>query len=139
MVSKISELYGLMNNKPEGLLGVSVHNKKEWKYFIAVSSTEDSDNFEQYHIPVATWAVFSGRGTNVSLQELERRVITEWLDDEERKFYRRISHCIVALQGCVLAFLYGMDILEYFYAGYSSLILVAVFMVLGKISAKHYT
>lgn len=65
--------------------------------------------------------------------------INKRLDDEERKFYRRISHCIVALQGCVLAFLYGMDILDYFYAGYSSLILVAVFMILGKISAKHYT
>ncbi len=75
----LSELYGLKNNKPEGLLGVSVHNEKGWKYFIAVSSTEDSDNFEQYHIPLATWAVFSGRGTNVSLQELERRVIAEWL------------------------------------------------------------
>lgn len=75
----LTELYGIMNDKPEGLLGVSVHNEKEWKYYIAVSSTEDSDNFEQYHIPVATWAVFSGRGTNVSLQELERRVITEWL------------------------------------------------------------
>ena len=75
----LAKLYGIMNDKPEGLLGVSVHNEKEWKYFIAVSSTEDSDNFEQYNIPVATWAVFSGRGTNVSLQELERRVITEWL------------------------------------------------------------
>lgn len=75
----LTKLYGIMNDKPEGLLGVSVHNEKEWKYFIAVSSTEDSDNFEQYHIPAATWAVFSGRGTNVSLQELERRVITEWL------------------------------------------------------------
>ena len=75
----LTKLYGIMNDKPEGLLGVSVHNEKEWKYFIAVSSTEDSDNFEQDHIPVATWAVFSGRGTNVSLQELERRVITEWL------------------------------------------------------------
>lgn len=75
----LTKLYGIMNDKPEGLLGVSVHNEKEWKYFIAVSSTEDSDNFEQYHIPVATWAVFSGRGTNVSLQELECRVITEWL------------------------------------------------------------
>lgn len=75
----LSELYGLMNNKPEGLLGVSVHNRKEWKYFIAVSSTEHSDGFEKYDIPIATWAVFSGRGTNVSLQDLERRVITEWL------------------------------------------------------------
>lgn len=75
----LSELYGLMNNKPEGLLGVSVHNRKEWKYFIAVSSTEHRDGFEKYDIPIATWAVFSGRGTNVSLQDLERRVITEWL------------------------------------------------------------
>lgn len=75
----LSRLYGLMNNKPQGLLGVNVHNEKEWKYFIAVSSKEHSDGFEQYHIPVATWAVFSGRGTNVSLQDLERRVITEWL------------------------------------------------------------
>ncbi len=69
----------MKQKKPFGLLGVSVHNEKEWKYFIAVSSTEDSDNFEQYNIPVATWAVFSGRGTNISLQKLERRVITEWL------------------------------------------------------------
>lgn len=50
----LEKLYGIMNDKPEGLLGVSVHNEKEWKYFIAVSSTEDSDNFEQYNIPVAS-------------------------------------------------------------------------------------
>lgn len=75
----LAELYGIMNNKPEGLLGVSVHNEKEWKYFIAVSSTEHSHTFEMYDIPVATWAIFSGRGTNVSLQDLECRVITEWL------------------------------------------------------------
>ena len=64
--------------------------------------------------------------------------INKPLDNEERKYYKRIIHCIVALQGCVLAFLYCMDIYEYFYAGYSSIILVAVFMVLGKISTKHY-
>ncbi len=64
--------------------------------------------------------------------------INKPLDDEERKYYKRISHCIVALQGCVLAFLYCMDIYEYFYAGYSSIILVSIFMVLGKISTKHY-
>lgn len=64
--------------------------------------------------------------------------INKPLEDEERKYYKRISHCIVALQGCILAFLYCMDIYEYFYAGYSSLILVAIFMILGKISTKHY-
>ena len=30
-------------------------------------------------MPAATWAVFSGRGTGISIQELERRNITDWL------------------------------------------------------------
>lgn len=64
--------------------------------------------------------------------------INKPLDDEERKYYKRISHCIVTLQGCVLAFLYCMDIYEYFYAGYSSMVLVAVFMIFGKISTNRY-
>ena len=64
--------------------------------------------------------------------------INKSLDDEERKYYKRISHCIVALQGCVLTFLYCVNLYEYFYAGYSSVILVAVFMILGRISANRY-
>lgn len=64
--------------------------------------------------------------------------INKPLDDEERKFYRRVSRCIAALQVCALVFLYCMDKTEYFYAGYSSLLLVSVFMVIGKISAKRY-
>lgn len=64
--------------------------------------------------------------------------INKPLEDEERKYYKRISHCIAALQGCVLAFLYCIDLYEYFYAGYCSVILVAIFMILGKISTKHY-
>lgn len=61
------------------MLGISVHNKKEWKYFIVVGSTEYSYSIEKYDIPVATWAVFSGQGTKVSLKDLECGVITEWL------------------------------------------------------------
>lgn len=64
--------------------------------------------------------------------------INKPLDDEERKFYRRVSHCIAALQVCVLMFLFCMDKLEFFYAGYSSLILVAIFMVIGKMMTKRY-
>lgn len=75
----LSELYSFMNQQPKGLLGVSIHNEREWRYFIAVSSTEKNKHFENYEIPAATWAIFSGRGTNRSLQNLERRVITEWL------------------------------------------------------------
>lgn len=65
--------------------------------------------------------------------------INKPLDEEERKHYRRISHYVTGLQVCVLVFLICMEQDRYFYAGYSSLILVAVFMILGKIHAKNYT
>lgn len=67
------------NGNPKGLLGMSVHHNDDWRYIIAVSSMEDIHDFEKYHIPSSWWVVFSGRGTNISLQELERRVIIEWL------------------------------------------------------------
>lgn len=75
----LSKLYSLMDGEPGGLLGVCVHNTEEWKYFIAVCSTKKDEFFESHEIPAATWAIFSGRGTNISLQDLERRVIMEWL------------------------------------------------------------
>lgn len=75
----LSQLYSLVDGEPSGLLGVSVHNAVEWKYFIAVCSVKNYESFESYEIPAATWAIFSGQGTNISLQDLERRVIIEWL------------------------------------------------------------
>lgn len=81
MDGTIEALTKLMDSQPMGLLGVSVCNDEEdWRYFIAVSTTAPSgDAFEEYIIPAATWAVFSGEGTNESIQELEKRIITEWL------------------------------------------------------------
>lgn len=76
----IQKLAGMMDAPPMGLLGVSACNDAEqWKYFIAVSSTGESDEFEEYIVPASLWAIFSGRGTNQSIQELERRIVTEWL------------------------------------------------------------
>lgn len=77
----IQKLAELMDQQPMGLLGVSVCNDtEEWKYLIAVSSTKDiDDSLEEYTVPAATWAIFSGSGTNQSIQELERRIVTEWL------------------------------------------------------------
>ena len=76
----IQKLAEMMDMPPMGLLGVSACNDLEqWKYFIAVSSTKTSGNFEEYIIPTSTWAIFSGTGTNQSIQELEQRIITEWL------------------------------------------------------------
>lgn len=76
----IQKLAGCMNATPMGLLGVSACNDMEqWKYFIAVSSTEDVAEFEEYIIPAATWAIFRGTGANQGIQELEQRIVTEWL------------------------------------------------------------
>ena len=70
----------MMDAPPMGLLGVSACNDEEqWKYFIAVSSTKESGEFEEYTVPASTWAIFPGTGTNQSIQELEQRIITEWL------------------------------------------------------------
>lgn len=71
-----------MDGQPSGLLGVSVHHTDKWKYLIAVSSSKTpqmEERLDSYLFPDALWAVFTGKGTNQSLQELERRVITEWL------------------------------------------------------------
>ena len=77
VLQKLSEI---MNHTPRGLLGVSACNdKEEWKYFIAVASDVESEMFEEYIVPASTWAIFSGTGTNQSVQELERRIFTEWL------------------------------------------------------------
>lgn len=46
---------------------------------IAVASSKESLDFENYQLPEATWAVFKGTGTNHSLQESEKQVILDWL------------------------------------------------------------
>lgn len=76
----IQKLVGMMDTPFKGLLGVSACNDEEaWKYFIAVASEGDKGDFDEYIIPASTWAVFPGTGTNQSVQELERRIVTEWL------------------------------------------------------------
>ena len=76
----IPRLAGLMDGQPAGLLGVSAcGDREDWRYWIAVASSQPAGDFEEYTVPAATWAVFPGEGTNISMQELERRVITEWL------------------------------------------------------------
>jgi AraC family transcriptional regulator len=80
MDGTIQKLAGLMDTPPMGLLGVSACNDEEaLKYLIAVSSTKEVDGLEEYTVPASTWAIFSGSGTNQSIQALEQRIITEWL------------------------------------------------------------
>lgn len=81
-MQRLAQKVTAQDGLPAGLLGVSVCNDQEqWKYYIAVAvnADQDSDGFESCTVPAATWAIFPGSGTNISMQELERRVITEWL------------------------------------------------------------
>lgn len=76
----LQRLAGMMDTPPMGVLGVSTCNDAEpWRYYIAVSSRQPTGDLEEYTVPAATWAVFAGEGTNASIQELERRIVTEWL------------------------------------------------------------
>ena len=77
----ISKLVSMMNTDVQGVLGVSTcNNEEDWKYFIAVASTAKTpENMERYVVPANTWAIFYGEGTNTSIQELETRIVKEWL------------------------------------------------------------
>lgn len=76
----LQRLTGLMDTQPYGVLGVSNCNDAgPWRYYIAVSSSQSAEGLEEFTVPGATWAVFPGSGTNQSIQELERRIVTEWL------------------------------------------------------------
>lgn len=81
MDGTLSKLAGMMDSEPRGMLGVGVcGTEEEWKYFIASASSQQvDDTMEEYQIPAATWAIFSGEGTGQSIQELLKRIITEWL------------------------------------------------------------
>lgn len=76
----LQRLIQMMDTEPMGVLGVSTCNGEEaWRYYIAVSSSKEGEGLEEYIVPAATWAIFPGEGTNESIQELERRIVTEWL------------------------------------------------------------
>jgi len=81
MDGTIPKLAGMMDGEPMGLLGVSVCNDEEvWRYYIAVASSKPVDDpLEAYVVPASTWAVFTGSGTNRSIQDLEQRIVMEWL------------------------------------------------------------
>ncbi len=76
----LQKLTGLMDTQPMGVLGVSTCNDTEpWRYYIAVASSQTDRDLKEYTVPAATWAIFPGAGTNQSIQDLERRIVTEWL------------------------------------------------------------
>ena len=80
MDGTLGRLTELMDAQPEGILGVcDCADGREWRYYIAAASTKSAEGLEECTIPAATWAIFPGVGTHQSIQELERRILTEWL------------------------------------------------------------
>ena len=78
MDGTMQKLTGMMDMP--GVLGVSTcNNEEDWRYYIAAATVRDADGMEEYIVPAATWAIFPGAGVNQSIQELERRIVTEWL------------------------------------------------------------
>lgn len=76
----VARLAQMMDTPIQGLLGISTcNNTDEWQYYIAVSSTLEKEEFEELVIPKCTWAVFYEEGPISRIQELESRIIAEWL------------------------------------------------------------
>lgn len=80
MDGTIARLADMMDTPIYGLMGVSTCNEKdEWEYLIAVSTTKEKGDFEELIVPSSTWAVFYEEGPVIKMQELETRIVTEWL------------------------------------------------------------
>lgn len=79
----IPALCTLMDNSgPLGIMGISFCNKTEnQRYFIASASAKPVlDGMAEDTVPESDWAVFECVGSMPNaMQELQRRVITEWL------------------------------------------------------------
>lgn len=81
MNGTIGKLASLMDTSLVGMLGVSSCNlANNWRYYIAVASTQLVDEpLEEFIVPECTFAIFSGEGQAQSIQELQKRIVTEWL------------------------------------------------------------
>ena len=77
----IERLASMMDAEPKGILGVSACGEgQSWRYYISVATDAETDGeLEEFIVPKADWAIFEGKGTNLSIQELEKRIVTEWL------------------------------------------------------------
>lgn len=76
----IDRLCALMDGEPKAVLGMSICNDPaNWRYAIGVASSAQESGFTEIIVPAATWAVFGGTGSGVSIQNVEKRIHTEWL------------------------------------------------------------
>lgn len=88
MGGKIAQLGAMIDQPPFGMLGVSACGdtpitdySTRFDYYIAAPTSKAvPQGMVEYMVPAATWAVFECSGPMPgSIQELQRRVATEWL------------------------------------------------------------
>lgn len=78
----IAQVLSLKNQEPMGLLGISdcTFEGGSNYYYIAVASDNPvPDGMYEYQVPACTWAIFSGSGLPTSIQDLQKRIFSEWL------------------------------------------------------------
>ena len=81
MDGTVAKLAGMMNTQIKGIMGVGTYGEEQnCRYWIAAPSTLPADGLEEYTVEPFTWAIFTGKGQcPQAIQDLERRIITEWL------------------------------------------------------------
>lgn len=75
----IPQLCQLMDTPIKGILGVCACGGDDWRYYIAVASTQPVGELDELEIGSFTWAIFTGTGTGLSIQELEKHILQDWL------------------------------------------------------------
>lgn len=87
---KLNEVISLMDENSKGVLGVSacMDDLEKWQYYIGVETDKEiKPGLDEYIIPPCTWAVFPGKGKMPeSIQEIEKRAITEWLPSSSYEY-----------------------------------------------------
>lgn len=77
-----SQICGLTNQVPAGVLGVSAYQGPEEIYYYIAAATDKNvpENMFEYQIPAATWVIFECYGHYpASIQTVFKRFFTEWL------------------------------------------------------------
>ncbi|MDE7245095.1 MAG: AraC family transcriptional regulator [Oscillospiraceae bacterium] len=76
----LQKLVSMIDSQPDGILGVSFNSDQDGLFYcIAAPSTQTDPALNEYTVPAATWAIFPGSGAGQSIQELEQRIVAEWL------------------------------------------------------------
>ncbi len=79
---KVAQICGFIKDEPMGLLGISDCSSlggSNFYYIAAATDVPVPDGMYELIVPSCTWAIFSGSGLPKSIQDLQKRIYSEWL------------------------------------------------------------